>query len=302
MGDISPDLRAAIAQAYRVFGRYTLTRPIEVCGQCYPELADVFAGELLREISPELLCQYVDATACRGYAERMDDDIRYLLPRWLELIAAGESIGRFGDHDGLTVMQPTLWRARWPADEVAALDQYFAALFRDAMRIPVQIGQYHPVPFVRGRDLTWFLYGIGAAGSGAALPLLHIAEEWPDREMDLRIAGLACDIARQAIQEWSPTQQLSPPGPLDADRAVRTTDAMLRAQCSCDRCKQKVAAWEWLAQPGFRERLEASTLHEADPDAARVMSVGEQLIAALVRNRSQCEPVQPPTERMDDSY
>jgi hypothetical protein len=120
--------------------------------------------------------------------------------------------------------------------------------------------------------------------------------------MDLHIEGLACDIAGEAIREWSPTPQLPPPEPLDADRAVRTTDAMLRAQCNCDRCKQKVAAWEWLGPPGFRERLEAATPNEADSDAARVMSVGVQLIAALLRNRSQCEPVQPPTERMDDSY
>ena len=199
---MSPELTAAVENAYRVFGRYALDRPIELCDQCYPKLQAVFAKRPPREIDAHLLSQYVDARACRGYLESMDDDMRYLLPRWLELIATGESIGRFGDDDGLTVMMPTEWRARWPVDEVAALDQTFAALFRDAMRAPVEMRNDSPVPRVLGRSLWWFLWSIGAAGSGAVLPLLRIAEALPGRDMDLRIAGLARTIAEDSIDAW----------------------------------------------------------------------------------------------------
>ena len=96
-------------------------------------------------------------------------------------IAAGERIGRSGEDDGLTVMMATGWRARWPADEVATLDRTFAALLRDAMRAPVEIRNHNPVPTLGGRDLSWCLWSIGAAGSGAVLPLLRIAEELPGR-------------------------------------------------------------------------------------------------------------------------
>jgi hypothetical protein len=284
---MTPELKAAVEDAYRIFGRYTLDRPIKLCEQCYPKLQAVFAKRPLREIDAGLLCQYVDASACHGYVDDlMADEIRYLLPRWLELIAAGESIGRWGDDDGLTVMRPTQWRAHWPADEVTTLDRYFAALFRDAMRAPVEINNDSPVPRVRGRNLWWFLWSIGAAGSGAVLPLLTIAEELSGRDMDLRIAGLARTIAEDSIDAWSPSPELKPQAPFDAVLAVLATDEELGAQCQCERCQQKVAAWAWLAKPAFRERLETAVLEEAAPNAAKLLSMGEQLIGALIQNRA----------------
>lgn len=287
MADIAGELGAAIENAYQVFGRYTLRRPIQLCEQCYPKLQDVFAKRPPREIDAGLLNQYVDASACHGYVDdQMADEIRYLLPRWLELIAEGQEIGRWGDDDGLKVMMPTAWRACWPAEEVAALDRYFAALFREAMRAPVEMRNDHPVPRVLGRSLWWFLWSIGAAGSGAVLPLLQIAEALPGRDMHLRIAGLARVIAEDSIDAWSPSPELPRPGPFDADLAVLGTDEELAAQCQCERCQQKLAAWEWLARPAFRERLEAAVLEETDPNAASLLSVGEQLIAALIRNRA----------------
>jgi hypothetical protein len=288
---MSPELQAAVENAYRVFGRYTLDRPIELCDQCYPDLRAIFAKRPLREIDAGLLCKYVDATACHGYVdEHMADEIRYLLPRWLELVAAGEDIGRFGDDDGLTVMMPTEWRARWPAGEVAALDGYFAALFRDAMRAPLEIRNDNPVPRVLGRSLWWFLWAIGAAGSGAVLPLLRIAEALPGRDMAIRIAGLARTIAEDSVDAWSPSPELPPQAPFDADLAVLATDEELGAQCACERCDQKAAAWEWLARPAFRERLETAVFEETDPNAANLMSMGEQLIGALIRNRAARQP------------
>ncbi|HZO46077.1 MAG TPA: hypothetical protein VFB68_09310 [Xanthobacteraceae bacterium] len=287
---MSPELKAAVENAYRVFGRYPLGRPIDVCDQCYPDLPAVFAKRPLREIDAHLLSQYVDARACHGYAEPMDGDMRYLLPRWLELIAAGDCIGRFGDDDGLVVVMPAQWRSRWPADEIAALDVYFAALFRDAMLVPVEIRNDLPVPRVLGRSLWWFLWSIGAAGSGAVLPLLRIAEDLPGRDMDIRIAGLARTIAEDAVDAWSPSPELPPPAPFDADLAVLVTDEELGAQCQCERCQQKVAAWEWLAKPALRERLETAVFEETDPHAASLLSMGEQLIAALIRNRAARQP------------
>jgi hypothetical protein len=283
---MSPELNEAVENAYRVFARYHPDRPIDLCDQCYPDLQAIFAKRPLREIDAHLLSQYVDARACHGYAEHMDDDMRYLLPRWLQLIAAGECIGRFGDDDGLTVMMPTDWRRRWPASEVTTLDGYFAALFRDAMRAPVEIRNDHPVPRVLGRSLWWFLWSIAAVGSGAVLPLLRIAKDLPGRDMDIRIAGLARTIAEDSVDAWSANPELPPQAPFDADLAVLATDEELGAQCQCERCEQKVAAWEWLAKPALRERLETAVFAEADPNAANLLSMGEQLIGALIRNRA----------------
>ena len=88
----------------------------------------------------------------------------------------------------------------------------------------------------------------------------------------------------------SRSPQLSPEGPFDADLAVLATDEELGAQCQCERCQQKVAAWEWLAKPVFRERLEAAVLDEAEENAANLLSMGEQLVGALIRNRAARQP------------
>lgn len=62
MADIAPELTAAVENAYRVFGRYRLERPIDLCDQCYPAPQGIFAKRPLREIDAGLLSQYVDAT------------------------------------------------------------------------------------------------------------------------------------------------------------------------------------------------------------------------------------------------
>lgn len=285
--DLVADLRDAIDHLYAVFARYPRPAHIDVCEQCYPEMPGRFATTELRDITADMLSQYHDARSCHGYSSNMDDDMRYLLPRWLALIADGAEIGRWGDGDGLVVVAPAHWRARWPAGEAEALDRYCAALLRHEMAKPVEIEDMGSGPFLRGRDLEWFRWTIGSIGGAAVLPLLRIAETLPGRDMDIRIAALAASIARGAVDAWERQRNDGETEPFDPVLAVLSTDEELGARCPCNRCEQKARAWEWLAQAAFRERLEAATLAESDPQAARILSRGEQIVGALVRARAE---------------
>ena len=245
-----------------MFGRYTLDRPIELCDAVLPRTAG--------ESSPSGRCARSTPACCastsmRRRATAMSMSIwptksRYLLPRWLELIAADESVGRLSDDDGLTVMMPTQWRARWPADEVATLD----ALLRRAVSrcdAGARGDQTMTIPCrgLRGRNLWWFLLvdrcrrqRRGAAAASGS-PRRSPAAIWI--------------FASPGSRARSPRMRSMPGLRAPSCRRRRRSMPIARgardrrgagAQCQCERCQQKVAAWEWLAEPAFRERLETA--------------------------------------------
>jgi hypothetical protein len=81
----------------------------------------------LKEIPAELLAEYTNS------AHAWDDDtvareMRYFLPRYMELIAHNDP----PDHLGLDICLRRLayadWHEKWPADEAEAIDRFFEAV------------------------------------------------------------------------------------------------------------------------------------------------------------------------------
>jgi hypothetical protein len=127
---MTPRLQAVIAEGYNVFARYTLAGPLTVC-HCDCCMREENEGALratpLKEIPADLLAEYTNS------AHAWDDDVvarelRYFLPRYLELIAQNDP----PDHLGLDICLRRLayahWRAKWPGPEVDVLDCFFDAL------------------------------------------------------------------------------------------------------------------------------------------------------------------------------
>lgn len=85
-------LTAAVENAYRVFRRYSLGGRIVVCNcNCcvHPDIEKRLIGTPLREVSNDLLAEYTNSA--HGYdTDKIANDFRYFLPRYFELIAAGE--------------------------------------------------------------------------------------------------------------------------------------------------------------------------------------------------------------------
>jgi hypothetical protein len=123
-------LAAVVEDAYRVFARYTCAASFVVC-HCNVCMTEETEAELvrtpLRQIPSELLAEYTNS------AHGWDDDLiladmRYLLPRYLDLMAADDVPSQLGLAQCLNQLGYAHWREKWPADEVDILDRFFDAL------------------------------------------------------------------------------------------------------------------------------------------------------------------------------
>ena len=124
------ELASVIVEAWKTFGsRCRLGWPLEVC-RCnvcvQPETEALLLNTPIREIPAKLLQAYTEsAHASSSYA---DEQFRALLPRYFELMAAGD-----WPADSVEVALRRLvdagWRQSWRRDEVALIDRFFSGLF-----------------------------------------------------------------------------------------------------------------------------------------------------------------------------
>jgi hypothetical protein len=130
-----PDtLPAIVADAYRVFGRYDLGGSLVVCNcpVCMTKEAEAELLRLpLRDIPSGLLAEYT--SSAHGWDDgKIAGDMRYFLPRYLELIAADDA----PDHMGLDIclrrIAGATWRAAWPKAETDVLERFFDALVQES--------------------------------------------------------------------------------------------------------------------------------------------------------------------------
>src|SRR5688572_9724812 len=85
------DIDDAIETAYRVFARYRLGGRIIVCGcsSCVsPQVEQELIRTPLNALPAPTLAEYTNSA--HDWDGRVEDDLRYFLPRYLELIAIGE--------------------------------------------------------------------------------------------------------------------------------------------------------------------------------------------------------------------
>jgi hypothetical protein len=95
---MTPELERAVANAQKVFARYSLNGRIIVCNcpVCVaPETERKLIRTPLSQMSSGLLAEYTHSA--HGWDDKIADDFRYFLPRYLELIAAGDIPSHHGD-------------------------------------------------------------------------------------------------------------------------------------------------------------------------------------------------------------
>jgi hypothetical protein len=124
---MNTQLEATIRDAYRIFAGYELQHSLSVC-HCPCCMTVETERELLktplRQISSSLLSEYTNS------AHGWDDgpaarEMRYFLPRYLELIAAYDPPGDGGMDRCLWRLAYAQWRKKWPEAEVDVLDRFF---------------------------------------------------------------------------------------------------------------------------------------------------------------------------------
>jgi len=124
---MASEVKAAIAEAYRVFAGYHFggstgaARGVSGLGPLEERLLLLTP---VSEIPADVLAAYAECGQAWDDGH-IADDFRALLPRQLELIGDGESRLAGFVIAGLACTQ---YRDRWPAEEVAAVDRFFAAL------------------------------------------------------------------------------------------------------------------------------------------------------------------------------
>ncbi|WP_457418646.1 hypothetical protein [Roseateles sp. P5_E7] len=129
----TPALQAAVRRAYEVFGHYVAPRQhLDVCTQCCmpEELEREMRAVPLRKLKRQHFYEY--STGAKSVDDQPADEVKYLLPRLLELLADGV--------DTHHAVELTLDRVgRCPADafsanERAALDGFMLACFDACLR------------------------------------------------------------------------------------------------------------------------------------------------------------------------
>jgi hypothetical protein len=132
---MTPALKGTIEDAYRIFSDYTIHHSLTVCHcNCCMTADDerLLLKTPLREIPARLLAEYTNS------AHSWDDgpvarEMRYFLPRYLELIGLNDP----PDHMGLDICLRRLgqagWRAKWPAAEEDVIDRFFDALMEASL-------------------------------------------------------------------------------------------------------------------------------------------------------------------------
>lgn len=247
------DVEAAVARAYEVFDRYGLDEGLVVCrcSVCVDAAAEqLLATTPLREIPWELLAQYTHSA--HEWSPVVERQLRYFLPRYFELMAAGTDPAYYGAC--LDRLGNAAYRRHWPPSEADAIDEVFFALARRCL------SSVPDVPDVDlGTDPIEDLLVTLARAGGDVHVILRAWEAVRDRAADLHMAAVVASanwtVPQLAASEWR-----------DASRpAVRV---------------HMEAVIAWLARPETRARLEAAWYAERDPAAAGLLSRAEALLAA----------------------
>ena len=190
---IAIDLHAVIEEAYWVFSGYRPQKTLNVChcDVCIDaESERALLATPLRQISSKLLSRYTDAVSA-GTDDVRFDELRYFLPRYLELIAANDPPDDMGYNICLRRLQEAIWRTAWPAEQVAVIERFFDAYLASSLT-NVELCQW-PAGWALRFPLGDVLTMIATAG-GDIERVLRIWEAAPDPGAALHMAALRSDL------------------------------------------------------------------------------------------------------------
>jgi hypothetical protein len=256
--DTPVDIDAVIDNAYRVFGRYELGGRIIVCRcpSCVaPQIERALIRTPLHELTADTLAEYTNSA--HEWDGKFEDDLKYFLPRYFELLALGEVPSTTGVETCLRRLSHADYRAKWPDAEVKAIDDAFVALLRLALEIPPQDDRdefptYHADPI---EDLICM---VAFAGGDVGM-MLAVLENEGTRNADLHLANMIGNARWPRLRNTSWYELREPRVTATAERVVK-----------------------WLLHEDRAARLERACLAEDDPKMAELLSFAEGLLWAQI--------------------
>jgi hypothetical protein len=253
------ELRRSIDHAYVVFGGYKLRGIVDVC-HCPACLKTDAERRLLatplRDISSDLLASYSHAAKPID-PDQVSKSLRYFLPRYFELIAAHDWPVHFFEAGALKMLAQAQYRRTWPAHEIAAVDDFFEALFRATLSQPVDLAD--EFDFLNQHCLIATVLGLVIRADGNVSALLA---EWDSTlgatatlHLALLIEHSRTGILKKRRLHWA--YEHHNPG---AEKMVLA----------------------WLLRPATKSRMEAAFLEEKDPVKQAVLSNVKVLLTQLI--------------------
>lgn len=215
-----PVVAEAVARCYAVFSSYTVSRQLEVC-HCDCCMTEEVRQEIITTPVPDLSRALVtEYTNSAHGVPHQTDDMKALLPRYLELIAQDEE----PDYSGVGTVLLRYGQALaadpelYSAGERAALDAWARAMVPAVVRAEglgadVTLGQCHliEVLLVGGWSASLltgaFDAALDAPHGPVALSLLARQLLWANRNrhdgfFDLFALRYASDAARAGLSDW----------------------------------------------------------------------------------------------------
>lgn len=188
-------IETVIDDAYRVFAKYSSGPELIVCN-CNSCMSVELEAELLRtplrEIPSNLLAEYTNSA--HGWDNgTIREQMRYFLPRYLELIAADDVPSHLDLEQCLIRLADANWRATWPDTEVAVLDRFFDAL------IVARVDDLSMVKWPVGWSLTNDVEAVLCLTVLSGGDLNRVLQTWeaaPDPQAAIHMAAVRSSVSR----------------------------------------------------------------------------------------------------------
>ena len=255
-----PELTTAVENAYRVFARYPLKGTVAVCRcpVCVDEASEKALSKTpIRKIPARLLAEYTHSA--HFWDGQVEDDFRYFLPRYFELIASGDVPSNTGIETCLERMREAHYRKTWPKAEAAAIDAFFLARFRAALAEPVSPDAMGFV--AEDCDAAEEILCMVAHAGGDIAPLLTTWDADRNR-------AAACHIANIVVSaDWR-------------KKKLRNSWWPMHGRADTVAAMEQVIAW--LLRPQTCERLETACLAETNEGVEALLSHAEGIVRGLI--------------------
>ncbi len=248
------DIDAVIDKAYEVFGRYRLGGRIIVCRcpSCVaPQVEQALIKTPLHELTATTLAEYTGSA--HEWDGKVEDDLKYFLPRYFELIALGEVPSTTGVETCLRRLSHANYRATWPDAEAKAVDDAFVALLRLALEVPPR-DDHDELP-TYDSDAAEDLICMVAFAQGDVGMMLAAWEKERTRNADLHLANIIGNARWPRLRNTAWYELREPRVTAEAERVVN-----------------------WLLHEDQAARLEQACLAEQDPKMAELLSFAEGMV------------------------
>ena len=254
-------LDAAVEHAYATFAGYKPGREqVSVCrcGQCIqPESEFVLLNAPLRDIDHYPLADYTYAANREGEPGFDPNELRYFLPRMLDLVAQ-ENPPCFSEPEPtLRRLRECKYRETWPAAEVAAVDDFYSALMAERLSAPTRVWTTRNGDLPSSEDVGDILCMIVIGGGDLA----RLLGEW-DANPDQRATHhLAAQILGLKLSEDCGT---------GFSTAFWSNDTDARD-----------AFHDWLLRPQAVAKLERAMVTERDPRMRDWLAEARDFVTAV---------------------